>query len=87
MMKLRVAKVGEGLHHSEVVVRIHANGGDEGLVLDKRALHDGFVSIGFPIRREGDSFLVELPRETSAGNWRVWVDKSQLESNPEKEVA
>lgn len=85
MMKLRAAKVGDGLHHSEVVVSIHTDKGDEGLVLDKRSFRDGFVSIGFPIRAEGDAFLVELPRETSTGNWRVWVDKSQL--IPEKEVA
>ena len=34
MMKLKVKELGEGLHHSEVIVSIHTSGGDEeGLVL------------------------------------------------------
>ncbi len=87
MMKLRVRTIGDGLHHSEVVVSIHTNNGDEGLALGRRSLRDGFIEVGYPIRQEGDSYLVELPRETSTGNWRVWVDRDQLESIPEKEVA
>ena len=86
-MKLRVRTVGEGLHHSEVVVSIRTDKGDEGLVLGKRSLQNDFIEIGYPIRQNGDSYLIELPRETSTGSWRVWVDKSQLESVPEKEVA
>ncbi len=80
MMKLKVEKVGNGLHHSEVVVSVHTDQGEEGLVIDRRSLHDGFVSVGYPIRSDGDSYPVELPRETYAGNWRVWVDRSQLEA-------
>ncbi|MBU3888602.1 hypothetical protein FM996_12230 [Methylosinus sporium] len=87
MMKLRVDKIGDGLHHSEVVVTIHGNDGDESLVIDKRSLKNGYVSVGYPIRFEGNSYLVELPRETSAGNWRIWVDKNQLVAGPEREIA
>jgi hypothetical protein len=87
MMKLRVKTVGDGLHRSEVVVSIHTNSGDEGIALDRRSLRDGFIDVGYPIRQDGDSYLIELPRETSTGNWRVWVDRNQLESIPEKEVA
>ena len=87
-MKLKVKELGEALHHSEVVVSVHTIGGDdEGLVLGKRSVREGYISVGYPIRSEGDSFLVELPRETSSGRWRVWVDKSQLKTVPEKEVA
>ena len=80
MMKLRVEKIRNGLHHSEVVVSVHTHQGDEGLVIDRRSLHDGFVDVGYPIRNDGTPFLVELPRETYAGNWRAWVDRSQLEA-------
>lgn len=86
-MKLKVREVGEGLHHSEVVVSVHTNGGDEGLVLDKRSLRGGYISVGYPIRSDGDAYLVELPRETSSGNWRVWVDKTQLTNVKEKGAA
>jgi len=87
MMKLKVSDLQEGLHHSEVVVSIHTTEGDEGLVLGKRSVERGYINVGYPIRIKGSSFLVELPRETSSGKWRVWVDKSQLEDAPEKVVA
>lgn len=86
-MKLKVKELGEGLHHSEVVVSVHTSGGDEGLVLGKRSVDRGYIEVGYPIRKDGTSFLVELPRETSSGKWRVWVDQSQLEAVPERVVA
>lgn len=86
-MKLKVYEIGDGLHSSEVWVRINTKDGEEGLVLDKRSLHGNSITIGYPIRISGDSYLVELPRETSSGNWRVWVNKKELEANNEKELA
>ncbi|MBM3564038.1 MAG: hypothetical protein FJX48_13065 [Alphaproteobacteria bacterium] len=87
MKKLKVKEISEGLHRSEVIVSVHTTGGDEGLVLDRRSLQNGYIAVGYPIRVDGDSYLVELPRETSSGSWRVWVDGSQLDAAPEKEVA
>jgi hypothetical protein len=87
MMKVRVATVGDGLHHSEVVVAVKTNEGDQSLVIDRRSLQDGFVRIGYPIRQQNHEYLIELPRETSSGSWRVWVDRSQLEDEPERQYA
>lgn len=78
MMKVKVAEVGEGLHPSEVVVAVRTLDGTENLVVDRRSYRNGTVSIGYPIRQEGNNYLVELPRETLSGSWRVWVKEDQV---------
>jgi hypothetical protein len=87
MMKVRVLEVGKGLHPSEAVVAIKTNDGDQSLVIDRRSLQNGFISIGYPIREKDRKYLIELPRETSSGLWRVWVDGTQLEDEPERQIA
>ena len=78
-MRLRIQKIGKGLHPSEVVVEVTTLTGKERLVVDKRSLEDSSVSVGAPIAHgRGDTRLVELPREAMNGAWRVWVKKNQL---------
>jgi hypothetical protein len=78
MMRLLVQEVGVGLHPSEVVVVVKTIKGEERLTVSKRSITDGSIEVGWPIRKEGDDLLVELPRETQSGAWRVWVDRIQL---------
>lgn len=87
MMKVKVTEVGKGLHPSEVVVSVKTRDGDQSLVVDRRSLHKGFIAIGYPIREDDRKYLIELPRETSSGSWRVWVDRNQLEDEPERQIA
>ena len=79
MMHLMVEEVGKGLHPSEVVVAINTSEGPERLVVDKRSIKGGFLTVGYPIDDRGDEFLVELPRETTTGSWRVWVGKDNVQ--------
>jgi len=79
MMRLRVEELSAGLHPSEVVVAITlADGRKERVVVSRRSLSGGTIPIGWPIAEEGDRALVELPRETQTGAWRVWVNRGQL---------
>ena len=79
-MKVKVVEVGKGLHPSEIVAGITTTDGLQTLVVDKRSLVDGeFITVGYPIREDGDLLLIELPRETSNGSWRVWVSRDQVE--------
>jgi hypothetical protein len=87
MMKVKVAEAGKGLHPSEVVVTVKTIDGDQSLVIDRRSLDNGFIRIGYPIREHKKNYLIELPRETSSGSWRVWVSKTQLEGEPERQLA
>jgi hypothetical protein len=88
-MRLRVDEVGAALHPNETVVSIPTPSGDERLVVHKRALVDSTLDIGYPINEENDLYLIELPRETMSGLWRVWVERSRvtLSSRPARRSA
>jgi hypothetical protein len=80
-MRLKVARMGEGLHPCETVVSVQTKSGPVSMVVDPTVIFpDQTVSIGWPVGREDDYFLVELPRETMHGSWRVWVAGQELEN-------
>lgn len=81
-MKLRVEKVGDGPGPSEVIVSVATSTGSlEQLVIDISSLSSGFVDVGYPVGRDQQNYLVELPRETVRGAWRVWVPESELRTS------
>lgn len=82
-MRLKVEPVGTGLHPSEVVVTVRtADGGIERIVISRRSMANNMVEVG-TIAEQADRFLVELPRETQSGAWRIWVPKTQM-AEPER---
>jgi hypothetical protein len=81
-MKLRVKKIRDGMHPSETVVAIPTSEGDERLTVDKNALGENTtLEIGWPLRQKDNLVLIELPRETQSGAWRVWVPRDALEES------
>jgi hypothetical protein len=83
-MKVKVVEVDAALHPSEVVVAIRALDRTENLVIDRRTLQNGQIDVGFPIREDGGRYLVELPRETLSGSWRLWVNEDQVDFEDER---
>jgi hypothetical protein len=78
-MKLRIRIENVGLHPNERIVKITTTSGDESMAVHVRSLSDNMLNIGgYPIDESDDSVLVELPRETFTGAWRVWVPKSEV---------
>lgn len=86
-MRVKVREVSKGLHPSEVVVEVKTADGPEKLVIDKRAVEANSVSVGSPLGMRGDLYLVELPRETMSGAWRVWVPENQMRAEQKAKVA
>jgi hypothetical protein len=78
MMRLKVENIGQGLHPSETVVSVQTRTGPEEVVVDPRSLRNDSLNVGWPVGREGNFLLVELPRPTSRGYKRVWVSKDDL---------
>ncbi|WP_188583405.1 hypothetical protein [Azorhizobium oxalatiphilum] len=76
-MRLSVATISDGLHPLEAVVGVNTTEGSQRLVVSRRAINQNSIEVGL-IRKDGDRTLVELPRETQTGEWRVWVNSSQL---------
>lgn len=83
-MRVKVRKIEDGLHPSEVIVEVRTLAGSERIVVDKRAIEANSLSVGAPLREDRGHHLVELPRETTNGQWRVWVESSTL--SPDKAV-
>jgi len=84
MVKVKVKEVGSALHPSEIVVAVKTVSGTENLVIDRRSLKNDSIAIGHPIREEDNSYLIELPRESQSGSWRVWVKADQLDFSEER---
>ena len=78
MMRLLVEEVGKSLHPSEAVVVVKTADGLERLVVSRRSIQNKSIPIGWPLGERDGLVLVELPRETQTGAWRVWVSKDQL---------
>ena len=79
-MQLQIRTIGDGQHPSEAVVKLEiADGSSEEIIVDKRSIDNEKLQIGYPISKDGDLLLVELPRETLRGLWRVWVNKDLVE--------
>jgi hypothetical protein len=79
MSRVRVEVVGEGQHPSErVVVITTADGSRERVIVDRDSIEDSMIDIGFPVGGDEDRLLVELPRETINGAWRVWMRRADV---------
>lgn len=77
-MWLKISKTDPALHPSETIATIDTINGQEELIVDRESIKGDRLEIGAPIANGGDSFLVELPRETLRGSWRVRVSKNLL---------
>lgn len=77
-MRVKIEQVGSGIHPSEVVVAIQTADGPERVVVDRRSIERNSLEVGYPIDKRDQRLLVELPRETTTGTWRVWVDADKL---------
>jgi hypothetical protein len=74
-MRVKIEEVGLGQHPSEKIVSVQTTDGPEQLVVDERSIREQSLDVGFPVGEHNGHLLVELPRETSRGAWRVWVAK------------
>lgn len=83
-MRLMVEEVGKGLHPNEVVVAIKVAGGTERLIVSRRSIKNGSIQVGWPLGEKENLILIELPRETQIGAWRVWVSRKQLIEEEER---
>ena len=72
------AKIKEGQVAHERLAYIQLAEGITAEVIVSR-LHAGIADVqAFEIRQEGSRVLVELPSETSTGDWRVWVPETTV---------
>ena len=78
MSRIAVEQIEDGLHPSEVVVTIRTSGGEIEEVAVDRQLVENKALKAYAVGSEGDRVLVELPRETLRGSWRVWMPAASV---------
>lgn len=80
MMRVKVTEITKGPGPNERIVGIDTVDGvvEEVAVVDSLLLGGTALDVGFPVRRDAANALVELPRESLSGNWRVWVPLASL---------
>lgn len=81
-MFLKVEILGDGPGPNETIIAIDtANGGKEQAVVSARSINTRkMLEVYGPLDSDHDRLLVELPRETMSGSWRVWVHEGALTS-------
>jgi hypothetical protein len=77
-MRIKLQATRDGLHPSESIATINTRTGPEELVVDLQSARQGSIEVGNAVAQNGEFYLVELPSETSAGTWRVWVGKDAV---------
>jgi hypothetical protein len=77
MVRIKISHRESGPIPSETVVTIPTTTGTEEVVVHTSQATADSVEAGF-IGEEGDRVLVELPRETVSGRWRVWIPKTAV---------
>ena len=79
MLWLTVKKLMDGPGPGEALVTFStASGKSEQVVINQAAIENNMILVGYPIREKEEQSLIELPRETSSGQWRVWVPKAVI---------
>lgn len=87
-MFVRCEILAEGPGPAEAIIGITtADGSREEVILAERLVRQGAISVGMPILNEPDRVLVELPRETVSGRWRIWVQTSDVIPGPVLQAA
>ncbi len=78
-MRLRVTRVADGPGPDEIIVGVETFAGNiEHVILDTSVILGDMIEVGSPIHFLEDKSLVELPRESTSGKWRIWVPISQV---------
>lgn len=87
-MLIKCEIISDGPGPSEKIVGIKTYDGSEQVVLSGRTIiSGGYVNVGEPLSSDEGLYLVELPRESASGRWRVWVPDSETSDNRPSMIA
>ena len=78
-MLVRFSEIAQGFGPSELLVGVlTVEGKQEEVVISRRHADNGGIDVGSPIIDEPGRCLIELPRESIAGRWRIWIPRSEV---------
>jgi len=78
-MQIKCRRLMEGPGPSEAIVSIvTTDGQQEEVVVYTGSLQSGSLEVGPKLDTRDGETLVELPRESASGRWRVWVPEAEI---------
>ena len=78
-MRLQVTRISEGPGPGEVVVGVTTmTGSTEQVVVHVTGMVGDTIDVGYPLASREEQRLIELPRESVSGKWRLWVPQSTV---------
>lgn len=78
MCRVRIVRAKKGFIPGEKTVYIkRADGVIEEITVSKNSVRNHTLEVG-EIGRKAKKILVEFPRESASGRWRVWVNQSSI---------
>ena len=78
-MRLQITRISEGPGPGEVVVGVTTmTGAMEQVIVHVTGMMDDTIDVGYPLASSEDQKLIELPRESVSGKWRLWVPQSAM---------
>lgn len=78
-MLIKCTKIADGPGPSEATVSIKTvDGTPEEVILAQRLLKSDAMDVGAPLNVNPGQYLIELPRESASGRWRVWIPESEV---------
>lgn len=85
-MLVRYTLIEEGPGPSELMVGVQTvEGRQEEIIVSNHSVCGNLLDVGNPLQSDSAKVLVELPRESLAGRWRIWVPAS--ETVPHRQAA
>lgn len=79
MIRVSPRSIEDGLMPEEKIARIEAIGGQiEEVSVSVKDISTDNKLIVSEIGRQGERVLVELPRESASGRWRVWINANAI---------
>lgn len=78
-MRLQIRKISDGPGPGEVVVEVTTmTGATEQVVVHVTGMVGDTIDVGYPLASSEEQRLIELPRESVSGKWRLWVPQSAI---------
>jgi hypothetical protein len=63
----------------ELIVEVRTSAGSlEEIVVASTEVEHGTIEVGYPIHQRDQEALIELPRESVSGSWRLWVPRTAI---------
>lgn len=79
-VKVKVERDGPGPFEKIISIRT-SEGEAEPLIVSGRILNENMIDVGLPLAFDDNRILIELPRESISGLWRIWVPQSEVDEN------